>query len=133
MLGPIFRRIFVTFLLIVSIALFACLSEVGTMKTHDAQSYISIIKLLSLAGTGDKIFLYKHGHLFCPQCTCVFYSFLLMGMKFSIFLALACLQENTTFIFHFLFFFSFFLSNFPSLQELHYVIHECSLNFHSCP
>ena len=51
---------------ILSIALFACLSEVGTMKTRGARSYIFVIKLLSLTETGDKIFLYKHGHLFCP-------------------------------------------------------------------
>ena len=58
--------------------LFACLREVDTMKTRDARSYIFVIKLLSLAGTGDKIFLDEQGHLFFPQYTCVLHSFLLM-------------------------------------------------------
>ena len=67
-----------TFLLIVSIALFACLSEVDMMKTYDARSSMFVIKILSLIGIGDEIFLDEHGHLFYPQCTCVFHSFLLI-------------------------------------------------------
>lgn len=48
-----------------------CLLEVGMMKTCDAQSYISVIKLLSLLEIMDNICLDRYGHLFCPQCTYV--------------------------------------------------------------
>ena len=71
MLGPIFRRIFVTFLLIIPIALFTCLSEVGAMKTV----MLDLIKLLSFTGTGDKIFFINMGIYFASNVLVSFIPF----------------------------------------------------------
>ena len=69
------------------------------------------IKLLSLTGTGDKIFLDEHGYLFCPQCTCVLHSFMLMetsGNEMLFNFSSPCMSSRKYYLHFFFSVFSFF-------------------------